>query len=39
MFNEEDFIGHTKISEDSVIYTIPQGGLSPYIPGVKKSKN
>lgn len=39
MFNEEDFIGHTKISEDSVIYTIPQGGLSPYIPGAKKAKN
>lgn len=38
MFKEEDFIAHTKISEDTVIYTIPQGGLSQYIPTAKKDR-
>lgn len=39
MFKEDDYIGHTKVSEDTTIYSIPQGGLSKYIPGVKVDKS
>lgn len=36
MFKEEDFIAHTKITEESEIWTIPENGLSYAIPGAKK---
>ena len=39
LFNEEDYIGHTKVAEDTTIYSIPQGGLSKYIPSAKVDKS
>jgi hypothetical protein len=39
LFNEDDYIAHTKVAEDTTIYSIPQGGLSKYIPSAKVDKS
>ena len=39
LFDEEDYVGHVKGAEDTMVYTIPQGGLSPYIPGAIKEND
>jgi hypothetical protein len=39
LFNEEDFIGHVKITENTRVFRVPQEGLSQFIPTAKKSKS
>lgn len=36
LFKEEDYIDYTKVNEDTEVWKIPKGGLTPYIPGAKK---
>ena len=38
-FDEDMFIGHTKITENTEVFRVPQEGLSQYIPGAKKSNS